>query len=258
MGQLNNKVAFITGAGTGIGREAAILFSQEGAKVIIVDFNRDLGNETEALIQQAGGEAFFVETNVTEEESVKSSVEAAIERFGEINLLYNCAGGSVPEDGPITEIEPWVIDHTLALDIKGTLFPSRHVIPEIVKAGGGAVVNMSSTAALRGNAMHAYSAAKGAIVSLTQSLAASYCKDLVRVNAICPGIILTDRVKVRFGELPEDGETSESLAARTAKRYPFGVGQPKEIAQVALFLLSNESRMVNGTLVVADGGMASF
>lgn len=258
MGQLNNKVAFITGAGTGIGREAAILFSQEGAKVIIVDFNRNLGNETEALIQQAGGEAFFVETNVTEEESVKSSVEAAIERFGEINLLYNCAGGSVPEDGPITEIEPWVIDHTLALDIKGTLFPSRHVIPEIVKAGGGAVVNMSSTAALRGNAMHAYSAAKGAIVSLTQSLAASYCKDLVRVNAICPGIILTDRVKVRFGELPEDGETSESLAARTAKRYPFGVGQPKEIAQVALFLLSNESRMVNGTLVVADGGMASF
>jgi len=258
MGQLKDKVAFITGAGTGIGREAAKLFAQEGAKVVIADFNRELGNETEALVQQAGGEAFFVETNVTEEESVKSSVEAAIERFGEINLLYNCAGGSVPEDGPITKIEPWVIDHTLALDIKGTLFPSRHVIPEIIKAGGGAVVNMSSTAALRGNAMHVYSAAKGAIVSLTQSLAASYCKDLVRVNAICPGIILTDRVKVRFGELPEEGETSESLAARTAKRYPFGVGQPKEIAQVALFLLSNESRMVNGTLVVADGGMAAF
>lgn len=258
MNKLENRVAFITGSGTGIGREAAILFAKEGAKVIIADFNRELGNETERLVQSAGGEALFVETNVTNEDSVKSAVDASIEHFGKIDLLYNCAGGSVPEDGPITKIEPWVIDHTLALDIKGTLYPSRYVIPEIIKAGGGAVVNMSSTAALRGNAMHVYSAAKGAIVALTQSMAASYTKDRVRVNAICPGIILTDRVKVRFGELPEEGEAAESLAARTAQRYPFGVGHPVEIAQVALFLLSNESRMVNGTLVVADGGMAAF
>ena len=258
MSKLENRVAFITGSGTGIGREAAILFAKEGAKVIIADFNKELGSETERLVQEAGGDALFVETNVTEESSVISAVQAGVERFGKIDLLYNCAGGSVPEDGPITKIETWVVDHTLDLDIKGTLYPSRHVIPEIVKAGGGAVVNMSSTAALRGNAMHVYSAAKGAIVSLTQSLAASYTKDLVRVNAICPGIILTDRVKIRFGELPEEGAAAESLAAKTAHRYPFGVGQPVEIAQVALFLMSNDSRMVNGTLVVADGGMAAF
>jgi len=258
MSKLDNRVAFITGSGTGIGREAAILFAKEGAKIIVADFNSELGRETERLVKQAGGEALFVETNVTEESSVKAAVEASIERFGKIDLLYNCAGGSVADDGSITEIEPWVIDHTLALDVKGTLLACRHVIPEIIKAGGGAVVNMSSTAALRGTGMHVYSAAKGAIVSLTQSLAASYTTDLVRVNAICPGIILTDRVKIRFGELPEEGEAPESLAALTATKYPFGVGGPVEIAQVALFLMSNESRMVNGTLIVADGGMAAF
>ncbi|MBV1880892.1 MAG: SDR family oxidoreductase [Pseudomonadales bacterium] len=258
MGKLDNKVAFITGSGTGIGREAALLFAKEGAKIVVADFNKELGGETEGLVKEIGGQALFVETNVTDEDSVIAAVKASIECYGKIDLLYNCAGGSVPEDGLVTEIETWVVDHTLALDIKGTVFPSRYVIPEIIKAGGGAVVNMSSTAALRGNAMHVYSAAKGAIVALTQSMAASYTNDQVRVNAICPGIILTDRVKIRFGELPEEGKAAESLAARTAERYPFGVGHPIEIAQVALFLMSNESRMVNGTLVVADGGMAAF
>ncbi|MDH3640477.1 MAG: SDR family oxidoreductase [Gammaproteobacteria bacterium] len=259
MNRLENRVAFITGGGTGIGRQAALLFAGEGAKIVIADLDSELGKESEQLIQAAGGEALFVATNVTDEDSVRAAVTATIEKFDKLDLLYNCAGGSIGDDGAITNVEPWVIDHTLSLDLKGTLFCCRHAIPEIIKAGGGSVVNMSSTAALQGTPMHIYSAAKGAIISLTKSLAATYTQDLIRVNAICPGIVLTDRVKLRFGDLPEKGsDAGDSIAARTANRYPFGVGHPDDIAQVALFLAADESRMVNGTVVVADGGMSAF
>ncbi len=259
MSRLENRVAFITGGGTGIGREAALLFAAEGARIVIADLNVKLGSETARLVQAAGGDALFVETDVTDEDSVRAAVAATVAKFDKLDLLYNCAGGSIGEDGAITDIEPWVIDHTISLDLKGTLFCCRHAIPEIIKAGGGSVVNMSSTAALQGTPMHVYSSAKGAIISLTKSLAATYSKDLVRVNAICPGIVLTDRVKNRFGDLPDrEGGSKDSLAARTANRYPFGVGQPDDIAQVALFLAANESRMVNGSVVSADGGMSAF
>ena len=259
MGRLDNKVVFITGAGTGIGLAAASLFASEGAQISIAELKPDLGKEAEGLVRREGGDSFFVETNITDEKSVHSAVIATVDRYGRIDVLYNCAGGSVPEDAPITDVEPWVLDHTLSLDVKGTLFCCRHAIPELIKAGGGTVVNMSSTAALRGGSMHVYSAAKGAIISLTRSLASSYGKAGIRVNAICPGIVLTDRVRARFGALPgdEDGST-DSLAALTANRYPFGVGHANDIAQVALFLASEESRMVNGSVVVADGGMSAF
>ena len=259
MNRLADRVAFITGAGTGIGRQAALLFAKEGARIVIADIDVELGRETQQLVQSAGGEVLYVEANITDEDSVRAAVAAGLEKFKKLDILYNCAGGSVDDDGAITKIEPWVIDHTISLDLKGTLFCCRHAIPEIIKSGGGSVVNMSSTAALQGTSMHVYSAAKGAIISLTKSLAATYNKDLVRVNAICPGIVLTDRVKKRFGELPDqEGNFKDSIAARTALRYPFGVGQPEDIAQVALFLAADESRMVNGTIVAADGGLSAF
>ena len=112
MGKLDNKVAFITGSGTGIGREAALLFAKEGAKIVVADFNKELGGETEGLVKEIGGQALFVETNVTDEDSVIAAVKASIECYGKIDLLYNCAGGSVPEDGLVTEIETWVVDHS--------------------------------------------------------------------------------------------------------------------------------------------------
>lgn len=258
MDRLKGKVALITGAGTGIGRAAAELFSSEGARVVIAELKPELGKMTEKLVREARGEALFVETDVTDESAVERAIQAAVDAYGKLDVLYNCAGGSVPEDAPITEVPPWVFDHTLSLDLRGTLLCCRHGIPRLIEAGGGSVINMSSTAALQGVPMHVYSAAKGAILSLTRSLASAYAPHGVRVNAICPGVVLTDRVKARFGELPKPGEEPTSRAARTAQRYPFGVGQAIDIAQVALFLASDESRMVNAAILAADGGMSAY
>ena len=259
MARLQGKVALISGAGTGIGRAAAELFAQEGAKIAIAELKPELGSGAEKAIREAGGEALFLETDVTDDASVEHAVRETVSRFGKLDVLYNCAGGSIPEDAPITDVPLWVWDHTMALDLKGPMLCCRFGIPELIKAGGGSVINMSSTAALSGVPMHIYSAAKGGVISLTRSLASQYSSQQVRVNAICPGVVLTDRVRARFGNLPgtEDG-AEDSRAARTAARYPFGVGQAIDIAQIALFLASDESRMVNAAILAADGGLSAY
>ncbi len=259
MARLQGKVALISGAGTGIGRAAAELFAEEGAKIAIAELKPALGSAAEKAIVEAGREAVFLETDVTDAASVESAVRETVSRFGKLDVLYNCAGGSIPEDAPVTEVDLSVWDHTMALDLKGPILCCRYGIPELIKAGGGSVINMSSTAALSGVPMHIYSAAKGGVISLTRSLASQYSSQHVRANAICPGIVLTDRVRARFGDLPgtEDG-SEDSRAARTAARYPFGVGQAIDIAQIALFLASDESRMVNAAILVADGGLSAY
>ena len=254
MGRLDGRVAFITGAGLGIAKAAARLFAAEGASVAIAEIDRTLGAETEGLIGAAGGTAAFVPTDVTDEEQVEAAVNETVRRFGKLDLLYNCAGGSIPEDAPVTEVDLSVWDHTMNLDLKGTLLCSRHAIPHIIEAGGGAVVNMASTAALQPMRMHVYSAAKGGVIALTRSMAYQYGRKGVRVNAICPGYVLTERVVKRFAEVPE-GRPSGLEESR--RRWPYSVGSPEDIARIALFLASDESRMVNGAAIPADGGMSN-
>lgn len=261
MGKLDGKVAFITGAGSGIARAASQIFTQEGTKVTIAELKPELGKATEQLVREAGGDAMFIETNVTQEDSVKNAIQQTVERYGKLDILYNCAGGSVIEDTTVTDVDMWVWDHTQSLDLLGTFLCCRHGIPELVKAGGGAVVNMSSVVALRGSfSAHVYVAAKGGIISFTQALAGEYAKDNIRANAICPGAIMSDRVKSRFGTDPDAPAATQrtQFLKSQQKRYPFSVGEPEDIARVALFLASDDARMITGVSIPADGGLSSY
>ena len=251
MNRLVDKVAVITGAGSGIGRAAAKMFVAEGAKVVVAEVNETLG---EASAREAG--ARFVRTDVTDEKSVMQMVRQARDAFGRIDVLLNCAGGSVREDRPVAEVDLSVWDHTINLDMKGPFLCCRHVIPVMVEQGKGSIVNFSSVVALRGNHIaHVYVMAKGGLISFTRALAGAYSAKGVRVNAICPGVVLTERVKSRFtgGNHIRFGGIDNM-----AERYPFSVGEPEDIANVALFLASDESRMVNGAAIPAEGGFSAY
>ena len=253
MNRLAGKVAVITGAGSGIGRASARMFVAEGAKVVVAEIDEALG---EVIAGEAGAGARFVRTDVTDEESVKQMVRQARDAFGRIDVLLNCAGGSVRDDRPVTEVDLAVWDHTINLDLKGPFLCCRHVIPVMVEQTKGSVVNFSSVVALRGNHIaHVYISAKGGLIAFTRALAGAYSPKGIRVNAICPGIVLTDRVKSRFtgGNQIRFGGTDN-----VAERYPFAVGQPEDIANVALFLASDESRMVNGAAIPAEGGISAY
>ena len=253
MNRLVGKVAVITGAGSGIGRASAKLFVAEGAKVVVAEIDAALG---EASAREAGAGARFVRTDVTDEESVKQMVQQAREAFGHIDVLLNCAGGSLREDRPVTEVDPSVWDHTINLDLKGPFLCCRHVIPVMVEQGKGSVVNFSSVVALRGNHIaHVYVMAKGGLISFTRALAGAYSPKGVRVNAICPGIVLTERVRSRF---TGGNQIRFGGIDNMAGQYPFAVGQPEDIANVALFLASDESRMVNGAAIPAEGGFSAY
>jgi NAD(P)-dependent dehydrogenase (short-subunit alcohol dehydrogenase family) len=253
MNRLAGKVAVITGAGSGIGRASARLFAAEGAKVIVAEIDRTLG---EASASAAGAGARFVATDVTDEASVKQMVQQAKDAFGRIDVLLNCAGGSLREDRPVTEVDLAVWDHTINLDLKGPFLCCRHVIPVMVAQGNGSVVNFSSVVALRGNHIaHVYVMAKGGLISFTRALAGAYSPKGIRVNAICPGVVLTERVKSRF---TGGNQIRFGGMDNLAERYPFGVGQPEDIANVALFLASDESRMVNGAAIPAEGGFSAY
>lgn len=260
MKRLEGKVALVTGAGSGIARAASRIFADEGARVVVAEIDAEKGRATEKMVNDAGGEALFVQTDVRNESSVRHAVDKSLERFGKLNVLYNCAGGSRSEDDLVTDVDLSVWQHTMSLDVLGPILTCRQAIPHIVEAGGGAVVNMSSGAALRGSSpAHIYTSAKGAIVSLTRALAGAYAKQNVRVNAICAGRILTERITSRYGTLERPGAVEDKQdAVGRAKEYPFWVGQPEDIARIALFLASDESRMITGAAIPADGGRSAY
>jgi NAD(P)-dependent dehydrogenase (short-subunit alcohol dehydrogenase family) len=254
MDRLAGKVAVISGAGTGIAKAAAKIFAREGAKVVVAELNQETGAATASEIGEA---ALFVPTDVTNENSVEATMARAVEHFGGLHVLFNCAGGSVPEDSVVTEVDLSVWDRTIPLDLKGSFLCCRFGIPRIIECGGGAVVNVSSAVALRGNhPAHIYSAAKGGLISLTQSLAGAYSEQGVRSNVICPGMIATDRIKSRSaGQGPNH---RRSALVSSWKAYPFGSGEAEDIANIALFLASGEARMINGATIPADGGISAY
>jgi NAD(P)-dependent dehydrogenase (short-subunit alcohol dehydrogenase family) len=254
MGRLDGKVAVITGAGSGIARAAARIFTREGARVVVAEIDPELGA---AAAMEAGNNALFVATDVTDEASVEAVMAQAVETFGGLHILFNCAGGSVVEDARVTDVDMAVWERTIPLDLKGPFLCSRYGIPHLIESGGGAVINVSSVVALRGNhPAHVYASAKGGLISLTRSLAGAYSGDGVRANVICPGLIKTERVKSRY--VARDPSDDRKGTIGTFESYPFGVGEPEDIANIALFLASDESRMVNGAVIPAEGGISAY
>jgi NAD(P)-dependent dehydrogenase (short-subunit alcohol dehydrogenase family) len=248
VGRLQGKVALITGGGRGIGRAAALLFAREGAQLMIADIARAEGEATAAAIREGGGEARFVATDVTVPAQVEAAVRAAVEAFGGVHVLYNNAGGATPKDGKVTDMDLDEFWRTIAVDLFGTFLGCRFAIPVMVEGGGGSIINTTSIRAMIGTAgADAYSAAKGGVRALTRALALQWAAHDIRVNAIAPGVILTERVKALLRE--DDPIYQKSL---------LGASDPEDVAQMALYLASDESSRVTGAILPMDSGASAI
>ena len=250
MGLLENKVGIITGAGQGIGRAIALSYAREGASVVVADFNEESGNETVALINGEGGSAMFVAGDVSDEASVKAMVAAAVDTYGRLDIACNSAAVS-RGSGPIHEFEREVFDQTLEMCLTNTWLCMKHEIAAMLETGGGAIVNISSNASLRGQPYNtAYAAAKGGVNILTRSSAAEYGAQGIRINAVSPGVIRTPGVEKYFEEQPKIAEGLKKAAVMNR------LGEPEEIAEAVSFLSSDRASFITGQLLSVDGGGA--
>jgi NAD(P)-dependent dehydrogenase (short-subunit alcohol dehydrogenase family) len=249
MARLDGKVAVITGAAGGMGREAALLFAAEGAQVCVADVDREHGEQTAA----EAGDAFFFEVDVSDSDSVRAMYEATAERFGGIDILYNNAGISPGDDASILETEPEAWDRVQAVNTRGVYLCCKHGIPHLLERGGGSVINVASFVALLGAATSqiSYTASKGAVLALTRELGVQFARRGVRVNALCPGPVETPLLLSIWGDDP-------SAAQRRLVHIPMGrLAKPREIVNAALFLASDESSYVNAATFVVDGGISA-
>lgn len=250
MGSLDGRVALITGAGKGIGGAAAELFSREGAAVAISDIDGDASNAMAERINRAGGKAIGLRTDVSDPANAEAAVRSTVDAFGRLDILYNNVGGTNPNDGPVTEVALDVFWAAINRDLFGTFLMCRFGIPEIVKAGGGSVINTASLVALMGKpapATDCYVAAKGAIVALTRSMAVQYAPQKVRVNALAPGITRTERLARRLDE--------KAIPQALPDRHLLGLLDPIDVANAALYLASDASRKLTGHILPIDSGV---
>ena len=249
MGRLDDKVAIITGAGAGMGRIAAIEFAKEGAKVVVAEYVAESGEETVRMIKEAGGEAIFIKTDVSKTEDVKRMIKITVDTYGKLDVLYNNAG-VVAEMAPTVESTEENFDKTIAVNLKGVWLGMKYAIPEMLKTGGGSIINTASQAGERGTPnVPAYSASKGGILALSRGTAMEYATKNIRVNCINPGLIATPMMADQLKDNPELRE--KYLAAIPQGR----LGKPEEVALAALFLASGESSHITGQVLVVDGGM---
>ncbi len=245
MPRLAGKVAFITGGATGIGRATAILFAHEGARVAIADINTPAGEEAAHL---AGHGAIAIRADVTDPDSLKAAIGATVGQFGRLDVLHNNAGGSTEDDGTAVNAPLDEFWRAIKLDLYGTFLGCRFGIPELIKAGGGSVINMSSNVALMGvPGRDCYTAAKGGIAAITRSLAVAYAPQKVRVNAIAPSATMTDRVRRLVA--------GNVALTKLADSHLLGLIEPEDIASTALYLASDKSRMVTGQVLPVDSGV---
>ncbi|HET7339884.1 MAG TPA: glucose 1-dehydrogenase [Methylomirabilota bacterium] len=251
-GRLASKVAFITGAGMGMGREAAVLFAEEGARVVVADIDEAAAKETVALVGRAGGEALATRGDVALEADVQRMIGEGVKRFGALHVLYNNAGVLWKDrDRSVLETDDAWWERVMAINLKSVFWVTKHGIPHLREAGGGSIIMMGSVSALAGftRAQDAYTAAKGALISLTRSLAIQFARDNIRCNVIHPGIVDTPlQAPYLTPEIRKEFETGIPLGR---------IARPREIANVALFLASDESSFMTGAELVVDGGFTA-
>lgn len=249
-GRLAGKVALITGAGSGQGRAAARLFAQEGAKVVVTDVAVEGGEETVRLVKAAGGEASFVAMDVSQSADVERGVRLAVQTYGGLHALYNNAAiWRLGFDNRVTELAEEAWEKIISVNLKGVYLCCKYGIPELIKAGGGSVINTASVAGLIGSGQptHTYAASKGGVISLTRAMAIAYAPQKVRVNVICPGGVDTPMIAPLI--------TDTGVRERFAASHPLGrMGTPEDIAYCALYLASDESSWVTGSVFTIDGG----
>lgn len=244
------KVAFVTGAGSGIGRATARMFAEDGYAVAIVDLSETGGLETEAIIAEAGGESFFVKCNTADEDSVRDAVEATVARYGRLDAAFNAAGidGANGKFTADTSLAEW--QKVIAVNLTGVWLCMKYQIEQMLKNGGGAIVNCASTAGIRGaKYFGAYCASKHGVVGITKAAALEYANKGVRINAVCPGMIDTPMTNT---------DATRDMIEKMAAASPIGRrGQPEEIGGAVLYLCSDRASFVHGQAIAVDAALTT-
>lgn len=254
MGRVDGKVAIVTGGAGGIGAATARALANEGASVLVVDIDGARAAQVADSIQDSGGIASWTQTDLSEEAEVVAAIGAAVERYGRLDVLHNNAALTesdfLSRDTKVTELSLEVWERTLAVNLRSQMLTCKHAIPEMVRTGGGSIINMSSGASLKGDRTRtAYGVSKAGVNTLTMYVAAGHGKEGIRVNTIVPGLIITDAVRAHLTE-----NMLEGLSRATLTPY---LGQPDDIANLVVFLASEESRYITGQMIAIDGGMSA-